>query len=136
MTLSLRIALIIAFAGAPSLAHADEPSGTLRLSARVPEYCEIRATSIIAPAGDGVATGSVFESCNTQSGFQVIASHRPLEADERAAFAYGGEVKPLSAGGSSAVANRIGAKFGSRPISVSYSALRTPLAIDLTITAF
>ena len=117
-------------------ATADDASGSFRVSVVVPEYCEISTSDVLAPAGNGYVTGSVFESCNVQTGFQVTASHRPLEQNERATFTYAQEVRRLHSSGWSMVANRIGANFGSRPISVQYSALSAPLAISLTITTF
>lgn len=114
----------------------DNASQSFRINVRVPAYCEINASAIVASEGDGIATGTVFESCNTQEGFQVVASHRPLELGETAAFTYAGQASNLRAEGWSQVANRVGAKHGTRPISVQYSGLATPLAISLTITSF
>lgn len=120
----------------PIAAAAQQPSQSFQVSARVPEYCEVNASPIVAQEGDGVADGTVFESCNTQQGFQVVASHRPLESGETVAFSYAGQTSYLQREGWSQVANRAGARYGVRPIQVRYSGLTTPVAINLTITSF
>lgn len=122
-----------AFAGSAAMA-AESGKAAFDVRVTVPEYCEINASTLLTSEGDGFASGSVFESCNTQEGFQVIASHRPLEANEAVAFNYAGESTYLREDGWSQVANRTGAKFGMRPISIRYNALTSPLAINLTIT--
>ena len=128
------IALVsAAFAGTAAMA-AESGKAAFDVRVTIPEYCEINASTLLTSEGDGFASGSVFESCNTQEGFQVIASHRPLEANEAVAFNYAGVATYLREDGWSQVANRTGAKFGMRPISVRYSALVSPLAINLTIT--
>jgi hypothetical protein len=129
-------AFVTGFSAVPPPALAQDNSGSFQVSVSVPEYCEITASEILAPEGDGITTGSVFESCNTQDGFQVVATHRPLEANEWVAFNYAGDVRYLKPSGWSEVANRSGARYGERPISVSYASLSAPLAINLTVTAF
>jgi hypothetical protein len=126
-----------AFAAVSSAAQAENTgSQSMRVTARVPEHCEINASPILATSGNGVATGTVFESCNTQEGFQVVATYRPLESGERVAFNYAGNASYLHSDGWSQVANRVGAKYGVRPIAVRYTSLGSPLAISLTITSF
>lgn len=128
------VALVsMVFASSAAMA-ADGGKASFDIRVTVPEYCEINASTVLTSDGNGFASGSVFESCNTQEGFQVIASHRPLEANEAVAFNYAGELTYLRDDGWSQVANRTGAKFGMKPISVRYTALATPLAINLTIT--
>lgn len=127
----------LAFTASPSFALAENAgSQPFQVTARVPEYCEISASPVLTSSGNGVAGGTVFESCNTQEGFQVVASHRPLESGETVAFTYAGHTSYLHSDGWSQVANRTGARYGVRPISVHYSGLMTPLAISLTITSF
>lgn len=104
------------------------------VTANVPGYCEINASSLVAGAGDGVIGGTVFESCNLPDGFQVVAQHRALEANENVFIGYAGEAGYLRADGWSHVATRTGAKLGVRPISVQYRGLVAPLTIALTIT--
>jgi len=131
-----QVLVVTGFSAMPAAALAQDNAGSFQVSATVPEYCEINATEILTADGDGMVTGSVFESCNTQEGFQVVASHRPLEGNEWVAFNYAGNVRYLKSSGWSEVANRSGAKYGERPISVSYTSLAAPLAINLTVTVF
>ena len=133
---ALCTAAIVAIALPQAALAENGASQSFGVSARVPAYCEINASAIVVSEGNGTATGTVFESCNTQEGFQVVASHRPLEANEWVAFNYAGNASYLQPHGWSQVANRVGAKHGVRPISVQYSGLATPLAISLTITSF
>ena len=108
---------------------------TVGVAASVPAYCEIDPSVLVAEAGDGAATGSVFESCNTQEGFRIAAQHRALAPVEHVVFDYAGERTELGRDGWSVVANRKGAKLGSRAIGLQYSGLITPLSISLSITA-
>lgn len=129
------VALVsMAFANNAAMAGEGSKSSSFDIRVTVPEYCEINASTMLTSEGGGFVSGTVFESCNTQEGFQVVASHRPLENNETVAFNYAGELTYLRDDGWSQVANRTGAKFGFKPISLRYSALSTPLAINLTIT--
>lgn len=126
-----------AFTGAASPAFADESaSGSFGVRVVVPAYCEVSTSPILLDQTDGFASGSVFESCNTQEGFQVMANYRELGLNERVDFSYAGMTSTLNAAGQATVANRVGAKFGVRPIGVSYSGLEAPLEINLTVTYF
>jgi len=136
MKMLAKVALVAGFSAISSPALAQDGSGSFEVNVRVPEYCEINAPQILTTDGDGMVTGSVFESCNTQDGFQVVASHRPLQGNEWVAFNYAGNVRYLKQSGWSEVANRAGAKYGERPIAVSYTSLAAPLAINLTVTVF
>ena len=134
MKLYTILALVVGIAGLPAVAQAQNRTGSFRVSVHVPEVCEISASEVFAASGDGVVTGSVFESCNTQAGFQIVASHRPLEGSETATFTYANDVRALHASGWTMVANRVGAQYGARPISLHHTSLSAPLAINLTIT--
>ena len=136
MRMFAQLALVATFAASTTPALAQEGAGSFEVNVRVPEYCEINAPQVLVADGDGMVAGSVFESCNTQDGFQVVASHRPLESTEWVAFSYAGNTRYLSRTGWSEVANRSGAKYGERQISVRYTSLTAPLAINLTVTAF
>jgi hypothetical protein len=121
--------------GSAALASAPASQG-FRIQVQIPEYCEISASPILVSEENGLAVGSVFESCNIQEGFQVLASYRELLTTEAVAFTYAGHRTTLNKAGASQVANRVGAKFGNRPIAVQYQGLSSPLAINLTITYF
>ena len=135
MRMLAKVTLVAGLCAISSPALAQD-GGSFQVSVQVPEYCEINAPQILTADGDGVVSGSVFESCNTQEGFQVVASHRPLQANEWVAFNYAGAVRYLKPSGWSEVANRSGANYGERPVSVSYTSLTSPLAISLTVTVF
>ncbi len=128
-------AIIGAIAATGAASAAENGSQSFAVRAHVAESCEINASTILTGNGAGFAAGSVFESCNTQEGFQVVAQHRWLEQNERVMFNYAGQTNFLQHDGWSHVATRLGAKFGTRPISVRYDGLTEPLSIGLTITA-
>ena len=136
MKLYTVLALVVGAAGLPATALAQTQTGSFQVSVHVPEVCEINASEVFAAPGDGIVTGSVFESCNSQAGFQIVASHRPLESSEKATFSYANDARALHASGWSMVANRVGAQYGVRPISLRHTSLSAPLAINLTITTF
>ncbi|RJF93371.1 hypothetical protein [Sphingomonas cavernae] len=125
-----------ALAGATPAFAAETASGSFAVRLVVPERCEINSSPLLVSEGNGFQTGSVFESCNVQEGFQVVANYRQLAANEHVLFSYAGTTRQLGAHGWTQVANRTGAKFGTRPISVQHSGLTEPLAINLTITHF
>lgn len=132
------VAIAVAAMFGSSTGALAERAGTESFGVRltVRESCEINTTDISTSDRNGMSSGSVFESCNTQEGFQVVAQHRWLETGERVAFNYAGQTSFLNADGWSPVATRLGAKFGRRFIGVRYTGLVQPLAIGLTITAF
>jgi hypothetical protein len=128
------LAVLASFASAARAETAA--NGSFRMSAYVPEYCEISAPPLLVPEGDGAFTGSVLETCNTQHGYSVVASHRALDASERIAFSYAGIKSQLQSHGWTEVATRAGARYGLRPISVRHTSLASPLVIVLTLTTF
>lgn len=134
--LGTAIAALLALPCAAQAQGNDRAGSSFGVSVVVPEYCEISASPLLVIPGDGLVTGTVLESCNTRMGFQVVASHRPLEASEQITFTYAGKSSYLQSHGWSEIANRPGARYGVRPISVHYTSLETPLAINLTITTF
>ncbi len=117
-------------------AAAETAKGSFAVRAVVPAYCEISSDPVQLSEGSGFQSGSVMELCNSADGFQVVASYRELAPSEQVRFSYAGLSRQLNASGWTPVANRVGAKFGMRPIGVQYSALQSPLAINLTITYF
>lgn len=135
-----RLAVFAVMAGGLSLGTAaqaeTDANGSFQMSAYVPEYCEISASPIMVSDGDGILTGSVLETCNTEHGYSVVASHRALESNERIAFSYAGIESQLEPHGWTEVATRAGARYGLRPISVRHTSLASPLAIVLTLTTF
>lgn len=110
--------------------------GSFAVRVVVPSYCEINSDPVVLTGGSGFQTGSVMEMCNSPDGFQVVASYRELTPGENVQLNYAGYTRQLNPTGWTPVVNRIGAKFGVRPIGVQYAALEAPLAINLTITYY
>ncbi|MGV7119243.1 hypothetical protein [Sphingopyxis sp. 550A] len=139
MRLSSSFALLscLACAALPTAAHASSDASTnFRISATVPEACEIVVPDLTVDTGSGLAAGTVLESCNTQRGFQVVASYRPLDPEEKITLTYAGQSNSLHADGWQVIANRAGAQYGARPVSIWHDNLAQPLTINLTITYF
>ena len=128
------LAVLVSFA--PAARAESVANGSFRMSAFVPEYCEISAPPLLVLEGDGAFTGTVLETCNTEHGYSVVASHRALGSNERIAFSYAGIQSQLQSHGWTEVATRAGARYGMRPISVRHTSLASPLAIVLTVTTF
>lgn len=116
-------------------AAASAASGSsFGINLQIPVVCELDAPDLTIQPDQEFASGYAFESCNTQDGFMVMASHRPLEDGEQVEFNYAGQASMLSRAGSSVVATRRGAKHGQRMISVRQSQLREPLVLTLGAT--
>ncbi len=128
------LAALLSFATAARAEPAA--NGSFQMSAYVPEYCEISASPLLVSEGDGALTGTVLETCNSEHGYSVVASHRTLDSNERIAFSYAGIESQLQSHGWTEVATRAGARYGIRPISVRHTSLAKPLAIVLTVTTF
>ncbi|WP_170003318.1 hypothetical protein [Pseudopontixanthobacter vadosimaris] len=126
----------LALVASPALADTGRAGGAMRISAHVPEFCQITPLELFATAGDGRVSGSVLETCNSQRGYSVVATHRNLDDGETVAFTYAGTTSLLRSHGWSPVAYRAGARYGYRPLRVRYASLNRPLAINLTITAY
>ena len=116
-------------------AASDRSSSGVRISLTVPEVCEIRAPAIAVDETDGVATGSIFEMCNSGRAFRIIASHRALSDDEDVRITYAGKTRRLEASGTSHVADRSGPSARAVPIMVRPDRLNGSLAISLGIIA-
>ena len=119
----------------PALAD-DRQSGAVRVSARVPIDCGLSAASVDVPAMQGRVQLSVMERCNSNRGFQIIASHRFLSDDERVVVHYGDEpARELDPAGLSPIVFRSGARFGPVPVSIAARDLATPLSLSFALTA-
>ncbi|WP_379922882.1 hypothetical protein [Erythrobacter sp. R86502] len=113
---------------------AREASGSATISLIVPEVCNVSAGQFILTEV-GLVVGSVQEFCNTSTGFQIVANHRPLERSEQAVVRYGGIATVLDSTGMAKVANRSGQRFQNVPVAISASALNTPLSIAFSVVA-
>ncbi len=125
--------LFTAFA-APAAASDRSASG-MQISLVVPEVCEIRAPTLAVNESDGVATGSIFEMCNSGRAFRIVASHRVLAENEEIEITYAGETRQLEESGASHVADRSGPSARAVPITVRPNRLNGSLAISLGIIA-
>src|SRR3546814_4114852 len=92
-------------------------SAGFRISLVVPEVCQIESSDIIVDAGSGLATGTVFEACNSGRGFRVMASHRMLADGEQVQINYAGEIRQLDNSGLSDIAYRRGPVVRNVPVT-------------------
>lgn len=109
-------------------------TGSARITATVPEVCNISANPFVLST-DGRVTGSVQEFCNGSSSYQVLATHRPLEADEVASVQYGAKQSMLNAAGMSLVAIRSGQRLARVNVVIDASSINSPLAVAFTMSA-
>lgn len=109
--------------------------GGFNISLNVPAICEIRLPDSVVVEGDHVVTGELQEFCNNPDGFQIIASHRPLNPDEVVEVALDGDLARLSEGGVSPIAFRSGARFGAVPFRIDASHLEGSLAVSFSLIA-
>ncbi|QFT76072.1 hypothetical protein [Erythrobacter sp. THAF29] len=131
---ALPAVVALACAAQPAMA-ADKSSGSYQVSARIPVSCNIDTRSIIAQGSASVVSGTVFEACNTNSGFQVIATHRSLGEDERVQVRYGSDFSELNQTGVSYVGQRWGARFGPVPVQIDARQVDAPIAISFSLIA-
>ncbi|PWG02219.1 hypothetical protein [Sphingosinicella humi] len=126
----------LAASALPAAAQAEggRASGGVPISVTVPEVCQIEASAISVDATTGLASGTVFEMCNSGRGFRVVASYRALEEGEQVRIYYAGETRQLDPSGISAVAYRAGPVADSVPVSVQSTGLVQDLAISLGLT--
>lgn len=121
----------LAVAMLPSAAFAEgEASGGFQISLTVPEICHLEASSVSIDEAMGQATASMFEMCNSDRGFTVLASYRTLESGEQVQVNYAGEVSQLNSSGLSEVAHRTGPFLGDVQVLVQSTGLTGGLAIS------
>ncbi|MEM7781247.1 MAG: hypothetical protein AAF697_12735 [Pseudomonadota bacterium] len=122
------------FAVQPALAS-DKSSGSFQVGARIPVVCTLETGTFRAEEGATVVTGSMFEACNTNRGFQIIATHRVLEQDERIRVRYGTSSAQLHPTGFSFVTTRSGARYGRVPVRIEPQQLNQPISISFSLSA-
>lgn len=116
-------------------AHAEEASGGFNISLQVPVVCDLDATDFSLDQSQVELSGTVNEFCNSSRGFQVVASHRPLELSEIVEVNYGGEQTLLDRGGISNIAFRSGPRLSAVPVRIRVTGLETQLSVSFAITA-
>jgi hypothetical protein len=117
----------------PALAGGDA-SGSARITAIVPEVCAISAEQFVLTA-EGQVAGSVQEFCNSNTQYQVIATHRPLDSVESAQVQYGSIARDLDRSGLSLVALRAGQRIETVSVVINARAILAPLAVAFTMSA-
>ncbi len=122
------------FAATPAMAG-ERAQGGFRVSAQVPVSCKIEPGVFSAQDDNEVVTGTLFEACNTNRGFSVIATHRELAVGERVRVRYGRDTSDLNPGGFSLVAMRAGARFGPVPVTIQTGDIAQPISISFALTA-
>lgn len=109
-------------------------TGSARITATVPEVCNISANPFVLNA-NGRFTGSVQEFCNGSSSYQILATHRPLDAGEAAEVQYGGTQSVLNAAGMSLIAIRSGQRIARVNVVIDARSINSPLAVAFTMSA-
>lgn len=128
-------ALGLASALATPAQAAEGDAGGFNISLEVPAVCDISMPEFVVLEEGRAVTGEVQEFCNSSNGFQVIASHRPLNPDEVVEVDFDGASARLDDGGVSAIAFRSGARFGYVPFRIDAANLEGSLAVSFSLIA-
>ncbi|MEO0591106.1 MAG: hypothetical protein AAFZ11_11175 [Pseudomonadota bacterium] len=122
----------LATVASPSAAETRSSAGA-RINGWVPEICRLSAGSFTVQT-DGTVRGSVQEICNTNSAFQIVATHRSLGASEEATVRYAQAQASLSESGLTQVAVRRGQSVATVPIVIDARNINAPIAIAFTLS--
>lgn len=128
------VAGIAALALSSTAMAADEAVGSAGVTATVPAVCDITADDFIL-TDSGSITGSVFEYCNTDTGFQITAAYRALNALEAVTVRYDGNATALNGNGSTVVAFRWGQRLAQVPVVIEARDLGSPVAVAFSLAA-
>jgi hypothetical protein len=120
---------------APAQAADGGVATGFNISLEVPAVCDLSMPEFVVLEDEHAVTGEVQEFCNSANGFQVIASHRPLDSDELVKVDFDGEQTRLNKGGVSSIAFRSGARFGYVPFSIDAAHLESSLAVSFSLIA-
>ena len=112
----------------------ETASGSARVTARVPEVCDLSAATFTV-SGNRQVSGSLFEYCNSNRGYQVLATHRRLQTNERAFVNYAGRNTELSTSGLSSVAFRSGQRVETVEVVIDARELAEPITVAFTMAA-
>lgn len=133
---AISTATVLGIAAMSSSAMAAPRDGAnFTISMNVPIVCDIDTTTFFVDKEQSVVRGYVNEYCNSSRGFQVLASHRPLEAGEQVEVSYDGIASNLSQTGLSAIAFRSGARVGAVPVAIRTDSMQDNLSVGLSVTA-
>lgn len=122
------------FVAAPASAS-DSSSGSAAVTARIPVSCNIETRDFVLQSDNSAISGLVFEACNTNRGFQIVASHRALADGEDIRVLYGFNISQLRREGMSPIAMRSGARFGAVPVQIRAPSIDQPIAIRFSMIA-
>ena len=126
----------LTFAVMPTKLAAAAPSeGGFSISLHVPTVCDIDAGDFQVDASRSEITGQVYEYCNSARGFQVIASHRPLQHSEVVEVDYGEQNSMLGGSGLSMIAFRTGPRLSVVPVRIKASGLESQFALAFSLAA-
>lgn len=126
----------LAFALTPGSAMAATSSeGGFNISLYVPVVCDLDSTDFQFDPSQNEVVGQVYEYCNSSRGFQVVASHRPLETSEIVEVGYGDQHSMLEPSGFSTVAFRSGPRLSAVPVRIRASGLESQLSVAFAVTA-
>lgn len=126
----------LAYSVAPSSASAAASSdGGFNISVTVPVVCDLDAENFQFDPSQNEVVGQVHEYCNSSRGFQVVASHRPLQASEIVEVGYGNQHSFLEERGLSTVAFRSGPRMSAVPVRIKASGLASQLSVAFAVTA-
>ena len=106
----------------------------MRITATVPEICQIDGGPADLMVTDQVVTAHLTESCNSGRQFRVMASHRTLDDDEVVEVTYGDQFSTLARSGLSDIAYGSGARFSRVELSINPARLSQPITISFGIT--
>lgn len=127
-------ALAVSFACTTPALAGETAQGSARITATVPEVCDIAAGDFVLNE-DGQVSGTVQEFCNSNTGYQILASHRPLAPSEVATVRYGGALRNLDLSGLSLVAFRAGQRIETVNVVIDARQITAPLAVAFTMSA-
>jgi len=105
--------------------------GGFRVTASVPVMCLAHADSAITLTDGAASSGKVTEACNKVGGYTVVATYRPLDADEHATVVYDGVQIKLPANGSVVLHTSSRATIISVAYSVSDVHVNSPIDLEL-----
>jgi hypothetical protein len=134
----MRMSLIAVFgvacyaASTPAIAGSNA-TGSARITATVPEVCDISANQFVADT-NGTFTGIVQEFCNSSNSYQIVAIHRPLSIDEEALVGYGGIMRNLDPAGLSFIAFRAGQRVENVNVVIDAREIEAPLSVAFTMS--
>lgn len=126
--------LAAAFLATPGVAAAKGDQ-SVRVFASVEESCRFNTTSLVMQDGTTSNTGFADEACNSDRGFTITASTRPLAGDEVVSLRYASNTTSLESDGSTMVARVNGASARRVPFKVDAVRLLAPLTMSLSMNA-